>query len=66
MPTDQLRNYIAGTWIAAEATEFADVLNPATSELLASAPLSGAREVGEAVDAASSAFTSWRRLPAND
>ncbi len=66
MPTDQLQNYIAGSWTVSRATEFAEVLDPATSERLASVPLSSAPDVGDAVEAASKAFSAWRRVPAND
>src|SRR3990172_11045627 len=45
-------------------TETVEVRDPATDELLARAPLSGAAEVQEAVGAAAAAFEGWRQVPA--
>jgi malonate-semialdehyde dehydrogenase (acetylating) / methylmalonate-semialdehyde dehydrogenase len=61
-----LKNYINGTWCASTATTSLDVINPATSEVLALVPLSPASEVDQAVQAAATAFTTWRRTPATD
>lgn len=59
----RLPDYINGQWKASGASEFLDVTNPATGELLASTPLGGAAEVNAAVDAAAGAFPEWRRTP---
>ncbi|WYM03342.1 MAG: CoA-acylating methylmalonate-semialdehyde dehydrogenase [Gloeotrichia echinulata CP02] len=56
-------NYINGQWYASNATEYLDVINPATAEILAQVPLSSASEVNLAVDAAAAAFVTWRRTP---
>ncbi len=61
--TLELQNYIGGSWRRSNATDFCDVTNPATAELLARAPLSPAAEVGAAVEAAAAAFPGWRRTP---
>src|SRR5258708_16172765 len=45
------------------ATEYSDVKNPATAELLARVPLSNAADVDAAVQAAADAFPAWRRTP---
>jgi len=66
MPTDQVRNYVAGSWVEARASEFTDVLNPATGERLSLVPMGKALDAGAAVEAASRAFSTWRRVPAND
>ncbi|MEC4815394.1 MAG: CoA-acylating methylmalonate-semialdehyde dehydrogenase [Scytonema sp. PMC 1069.18] len=58
-----LPNYINGQWCASSATEYLDVINPATVEVLAKVPLSPASEVEQAVQAATEAFVSWRRTP---
>jgi malonate-semialdehyde dehydrogenase (acetylating) / methylmalonate-semialdehyde dehydrogenase len=58
-----LHNYINGQWCASNATEYLEVINPATIEILAKVPLSPASEVNEAVDAAAEAFVTWRRTP---
>jgi malonate-semialdehyde dehydrogenase (acetylating)/methylmalonate-semialdehyde dehydrogenase len=59
-------NYNNGKWIPAGVNSFVDVLNPATSEVLARTPLSGTTEVAAAVEAASAAFPGWRQTPAQD
>ena len=57
-----LRNYIGGEWVAPSG-EYLDLSNPATGEQLGRVPLSGAREVHEAVAAAQAAFLKWREVP---
>ncbi len=61
-----LDNYIDGSWRNSQATEALEVLNPATTEVLAQVPLSPALDVQEATRAASVAFESWRRTPAGE
>lgn len=58
-----LPNYINGQWCTSNATEYLDVINPATTEVLAKVPLSPASEVNQAAEAAAEAFVSWRRTP---
>ena len=58
-----LENYVGGNWCRSSATEYIDVTNPATAELLARTPLSTAAEVDAAVQAAAAAFPAWRRTP---
>jgi malonate-semialdehyde dehydrogenase (acetylating) / methylmalonate-semialdehyde dehydrogenase len=58
-----LRNYIGGEWIAPSGAELLELTNPATGEPLGKVPLSGAREVDEAVAAAQTAFLKWRAVP---
>ena len=58
-----LRNYIAGEWVPSTATDFLENRNPATGEPLCRVPLSGAREVDDAVRAARDAFGAWRETP---
>ena len=58
-----LRHYVGGRWLEAEDAERLDVTNPATGEVLARVPLSGAGEVERAVRAAEAAFPGWRRTP---
>jgi malonate-semialdehyde dehydrogenase (acetylating) / methylmalonate-semialdehyde dehydrogenase len=59
----ELENYVNGAWRRATASEYADVSNPATGELLARTPLSAAADVAAAVQAAAAAFPAWRRTP---
>lgn len=61
-----LQNYINGQWCAAQASEFLEVINPATVEVLGNVPLSSAAEVEQAAQAAAQAFVGWRRTPAGD
>ncbi|MBW4504194.1 MAG: CoA-acylating methylmalonate-semialdehyde dehydrogenase [Scytonema hyalinum WJT4-NPBG1] len=58
-----LPNYINGQWCTSSATEYLDVINPATVEVLAKVPLSPASEVNQAAEAAAEAFVNWRRTP---
>lgn len=58
-----LPNYINGQWCTSSATEYLDVINPATTEVLAKVPLSPASEVNQAAEAAAEAFVNWRRTP---
>ncbi len=59
-------NFVHGQWIESKATEWMDVVNPATGEVIARTPLSSAAEVGKAVESAAKAFPEWRRTPPED
>ena len=59
----QLPHFINGQWVESTASEWLDVPNPATGEVLARVPLAGAEEVNKAVEAAAAAFPAWRRTP---
>jgi malonate-semialdehyde dehydrogenase (acetylating) / methylmalonate-semialdehyde dehydrogenase len=61
-----LKNFISGKWEPAAAASVIAVRNPATGDVLAEAPLSGAADVAKAVAAASKALQGWRRTPAGD
>jgi len=61
-----LKNFVGGKWEPASATSVTAVLNPATGDVLAEAPLSSAADVAKAVAAASKAWQGWRRTPAGD
>src|ERR1700728_3304681 len=65
-PTIRLTNYINGRWTDSSASEWRDVVNPATGETLAQVPLAEAAEVNQAIDAAAAAFPEWRRTPPED
>src|SRR5271169_7185935 len=58
-----LQNYVNGSWRRSSATEYTDVSNPATTEVLARTPISTAADVDAAVQAAADAFPAWRRTP---
>ncbi len=59
----KLLNYIANEWRESSASEFLDVVNPATAETIGLVPLSPAAEVDIAAQAAAEAFIGWRRTP---
>jgi malonate-semialdehyde dehydrogenase (acetylating)/methylmalonate-semialdehyde dehydrogenase len=65
-PITNLPNYVGGQWIESNATEWAEVVNPATAKVLAKVPLSGADESNAAVVAAAAAYPEWRRTPPED
>ena len=59
-------NFISGKWVDASGVDTLPVENPLTTETIARVPLSGADEVGGAVEAAKRAFPEWRRTPPVD
>jgi malonate-semialdehyde dehydrogenase (acetylating) / methylmalonate-semialdehyde dehydrogenase len=65
-PISRLPNFVDGEWRESSASEWIDVINPATGEPIARTPLSDASEVAAAVEAAAAAFPEWRRTPAED
>jgi malonate-semialdehyde dehydrogenase (acetylating)/methylmalonate-semialdehyde dehydrogenase len=58
-----LRNYIGGVWREADSVEKLEDVDPATGEVAALVPLSGARQVREVVAAARAAQPEWRAVP---
>jgi malonate-semialdehyde dehydrogenase (acetylating)/methylmalonate-semialdehyde dehydrogenase len=65
-PTTKVPNFINGRWVDSGTSEWLDVTNPATGEVIAQTPLSGASDVAAAVDAAAAAYPEWRRTPPED
>ena len=62
----RLLNYVNGQWKPSNGADYLDVTNPATGQVLTTVPLTPAREVDAAVQAAAKAFEGWRRIPATD
>src|SRR5215212_7497961 len=62
--TRLLDNYVAGRWTAATGDDALDVTNPATGDVLARVPLSGASDLDAAVSAARAALPEWRAVSA--
>jgi malonate-semialdehyde dehydrogenase (acetylating) / methylmalonate-semialdehyde dehydrogenase len=60
--TARLANYVGGGWRPADAVETLDDVDPATGEIAALVPLSGAKQVREAVEAARAAQPGWREV----
>jgi malonate-semialdehyde dehydrogenase (acetylating)/methylmalonate-semialdehyde dehydrogenase len=54
---------INGEFVQSRSTQWRDVVNPATQEVLARVPLATADEVAQAVASAKAAFTTWRKTP---
>ena len=61
---ETLKNFVGGRWVDSRGREFQDVHNPATGDIIAKAPLSTAKDVDDAVQAAKKAFPAWRDTPA--
>ena len=58
-----LRNYVGGRWVEVEGVGRIDDIDPASGEVVARVPLSGAPEVAAAVEAARAAQPGWRAVP---
>ena len=59
-------HFANGQWIESSASEWQDVVNPATGDVLARVPVSDSAEVSRVIDAAAAAFPEWRRTPPED
>ncbi|MCX4781351.1 gamma-aminobutyraldehyde dehydrogenase [Streptomyces sp. NBC_01264] len=62
----RLRNYIGGEFKDAADGRTTEVVNPATGEAYATAPLSGQADVDAAMAAAAAAFPAWRDATPSD
>jgi len=63
MSATELQNFVGGGWVRSESSDKLPVSNPATAEVMAHVPLSPAREVDRAAQAALKAFREWRETP---
>ncbi|WP_339449648.1 CoA-acylating methylmalonate-semialdehyde dehydrogenase [Pseudomonas sp. EA_5y_Pfl2_R50] len=54
---------IDGEWVESQTTEWHDIVNPATQQVLAKVPFATAAEVDAAVGAAQRAFQTWKLTP---
>ena len=59
----KLQNFIGGEFVNPADGAYEDVINPATTEVIAEAPLSGEEDVDRAVAAARGAFETWGGSP---
>ena len=60
----ELQNYINGAWRHPSSTEFFDVTNPATTEIIARTPMSDTRRCPTPPSRPPpNAFPAWRRTP---
>ena len=62
----EILNYINGEWVKPKVTDYVDVINPATGQVIAKTPLSTKADVDTAAKAASEAFVAWRRTSVQD
>ena len=58
--TRTLKNFINGEYVGPESGRYSDVVNPATGEVYARAPISSDEDVDRAYRAASASFEEWR------
>ena len=65
-PTVDILNYVNGAWRKSSASEFGNVTNPASGEVIARTPISTKADVDAVVQAAAEAFPAWRRTPAGE
>ena len=63
---DDILNYYGNSWVKSGASEFIDVINPATQELIARTPLSLKEEVDRAIVLAADAFVEWKHTPVTE
>ena len=62
----KILNYVNNEWVEPKVSEYAEVINPATGEVLAKTPLCGKTEVDAAAQVATEAFPAWRATPVQD
>jgi malonate-semialdehyde dehydrogenase (acetylating) / methylmalonate-semialdehyde dehydrogenase len=60
---ERLANYVGGAWRPVDGVDTLDDVQPATGEVAALVPLSGAAQVREAVQASRAAQPAWREVP---
>ncbi|MBN8789226.1 MAG: CoA-acylating methylmalonate-semialdehyde dehydrogenase [Terrimonas sp.] len=61
---NKLQNYINGQWVASSATDYWNVVNPASQEVMALVPAGTAADVDAAVRSSETAYATWKRIPA--
>ncbi len=60
--TRKLKNYIGGKWVESKTTQYEDVYNPATKELICQVPLSTREDLEYAAEVAQAAFEKWKKV----
>ncbi|MBE5097826.1 CoA-acylating methylmalonate-semialdehyde dehydrogenase [Priestia aryabhattai] len=60
---EKLKNYINGEWVESKTTQYEDVYNPATKEVIAQVPISTKEEIDYAVEVAAKTFEKWKDVP---
>ena len=59
MEIRELQNFVNGDYVSSNAAERLEIINPATEEVYATAPISTQADVAAAYSAASTAFEAW-------
>ncbi|WP_459622791.1 aldehyde dehydrogenase family protein, partial [Burkholderia sp. 3C] len=54
---------INGEFVESTSTEWRDIVNPATQQVLARVPFATAGEIDAAIEAAHAAFATWKHTP---
>ncbi|WP_421684023.1 CoA-acylating methylmalonate-semialdehyde dehydrogenase [Stutzerimonas urumqiensis] len=62
-PIPTVKLLIGGEFVESTTTEWRDIVNPATQEVLARVPFATAQEIDAAVASAKDAFKTWRKTP---
>ncbi|MBI3715961.1 MAG: CoA-acylating methylmalonate-semialdehyde dehydrogenase, partial [Betaproteobacteria bacterium] len=62
-PIPTVKLLINGKFVESKASQWRDVVNPATQEVLARVPMCDTAEVNEAVKVAAEAFKTWKNTP---
>ena len=62
-PTPTVKLLINGNWVESTTTQWRDVVNPATQEVLARVPFATPEEINLAISTAKQAFASWKHTP---
>jgi len=60
---EKLKNYVNGEWVESATTQYENVYNPATKEIIAQVPISTKEDLDHAVSVASEAFKEWKNVP---
>ncbi|MGG0418630.1 CoA-acylating methylmalonate-semialdehyde dehydrogenase [Priestia aryabhattai] len=60
---EKLKNYINGEWVESKTTQYEDIYNPATKDVIAQVPISTKEEVDYAIEVAAKTFEKWKDVP---
>ncbi|MES2649862.1 MAG: CoA-acylating methylmalonate-semialdehyde dehydrogenase [Bacteroidota bacterium] len=66
MKYSPVQNFIGGQFVTSSGDAKMEVISPLDGNLLSTVPLSGAKDLDDAVEAAKKAFPSWSRTPIKD
>ena len=59
---EKLKNYINGEWVESNTSNYEDVFNPATKEVIGRVPISTKEDIEQATEAAKAAFEKWKNV----